>query len=418
MKISRLFNILAVAALMTSLTMPALTAQNTRSPYSKFGYGLLNDNATSAQRQMGGVGYAMKSGRQINVMNPASYAAIDSMTFLFDMGLDMTFIDSRDGSETFSDKGGGLDYLSMQFPVGKRLGMSLSLLPYSSVGYSVGSTISNGSASHQGTGGINLLNLGVSGRLWRGLNIGANVGYLFGTIFNDAYATQSSSSTSLFENVMEIRDYHVQVGLQYSQPIGRSHRVTAGVVYTPAKTLLGHTWMQQYANVGASGAVPDTLYFMSLKGNYGLPETWGAGLSYEFENRVLAEVDFTYQPWSKAKYTATEYMSETRLADRYRVGLGVSYSPRYRGRYIERIVWRAGAYYNRDYMMVGGNHVRDYGITCGFGIPAPGGKTVINLGFEWINRQATPQPLLKENYYNITLGINFNQTWFFQNKIR
>ena len=51
-------------------------------PYSKYGYGILNDQATSAQRSMGGVGYAMASGRQVNVMNPASYAAIDSITFL------------------------------------------------------------------------------------------------------------------------------------------------------------------------------------------------------------------------------------------------------------------------------------------------------------------------------------------------
>lgn len=68
--------------------------------------------------------------------------------------------------------------------------------------------------------------------------------------------------------------------------------------------------------------------------------------------------------------------------------------------------------------MVEGNHVRDYGISCGFGLPAASEKTVINLGFEYINRQATPNPLLKEQYFHVTLGINFNQVWFFQNKLR
>ncbi|MEG2820780.1 MAG: hypothetical protein RR868_08545, partial [Muribaculaceae bacterium] len=42
-------------------------AQGSITPYSKYGYGLLNDNATSMQRSMGGVGYAMSNGRQINV---------------------------------------------------------------------------------------------------------------------------------------------------------------------------------------------------------------------------------------------------------------------------------------------------------------------------------------------------------------
>lgn len=52
-------------------------AQNQSSPYSRYGYGLFSDYATSAQRNMGGVGVAMADGRQINVMNPASYAATD-----------------------------------------------------------------------------------------------------------------------------------------------------------------------------------------------------------------------------------------------------------------------------------------------------------------------------------------------------
>ena len=76
----------------------AATAQNVTTPYSMYGDGILGDRATSMQRQMGGVGYAMNSGRQINVMNPASYAAIDSLTFLFDLGADMSMLWSKEGS--------------------------------------------------------------------------------------------------------------------------------------------------------------------------------------------------------------------------------------------------------------------------------------------------------------------------------
>ena len=93
-------------------TVPAL-AQNVSTPYSMYGYGILGDRATSMQRQMGGVGYAMNSGRQINVMNPASYAAIDSLTFLFDMGADLSFIWSQEGDAKEKSTGGGLDYLTM-----------------------------------------------------------------------------------------------------------------------------------------------------------------------------------------------------------------------------------------------------------------------------------------------------------------
>ena len=71
-----------------------------------------------------------------------------------------------------------------------------------------------------------------------------------------------------------------------------------------------------------------------------------------------------------------------------------------------------------DCLKVNDNGLREYGVTAGFGFPTPEGKTVINLGFEWKARQAHPNPMIKENYLNITLGVNFNEVWFFKRKIR
>lgn len=45
------------------LSGAAAEAQNVTTPYSMYGYGILGDRATSMQRQMGGVGVAMSSGR-------------------------------------------------------------------------------------------------------------------------------------------------------------------------------------------------------------------------------------------------------------------------------------------------------------------------------------------------------------------
>ncbi len=127
-----------VATAMIALFTLSAAAQDTGSAYSRLGYGLLRNNATSMQRQMGSVGYAMRSGRQINVLNPASYAAIDSMTFLFDMGIDFSSTSMAEGSVKENRLGGGLDYITMQFPLGKYMGGSVGLVPFSSVGYSFG----------------------------------------------------------------------------------------------------------------------------------------------------------------------------------------------------------------------------------------------------------------------------------------
>ncbi len=414
--------LIAAATLLLAALFPAHSvAQNTSSPYSKFGYGLLRDNATSAQRQMGGVGYAMRSGRQINVMNPASYSAIDSLTFLFDMGIDYTNTQSKEGTLSNSLSGGGLDYITMQFPIGKFMGGSVGLVPYSSVGYLFGNDIENGSTQRQGDGGLNQLYLGFSGRLFKGFTVGANISYLFGTITHDVMTTPTGNTTALFEQVMEVRDYNLEFGVQYGFDINDDNTITLGAVYSPGKSLLGHAWVTKYDmtnDVENNKVLADTvIQRTSMKKHFSTPDTWGGGISYRWRNALTVEADLTYQPWGSAKFMDMENFSGSRFDDRYQVSVGAQYRHRERGNYLQRIQFRIGGFYNRDYIMVGDNNVRDYGLTCGFGLPAPMGKTLINLGFEWRRRQAYPTPLLKENRFAVTLGINFNELWFFQRKI-
>ena len=122
--------------LLIALSIGAVAwAQNgTSSPYSRFGYGILGDNAIGAQRAMGGVGYALHSNRQINMMNPASYTSMDSLTFLFDIGLTYQAVTTHEGQLSETSQSGSLDYIVMQFPLGRHMAGSIGLLPYSNVG--------------------------------------------------------------------------------------------------------------------------------------------------------------------------------------------------------------------------------------------------------------------------------------------
>lgn len=411
-----------IFAIVLFAAVPALAQVQT--PYSMYGYGILGDRATSMQRQMGGVGYAMNSGRQINVMNPASYAAIDSLTFLFDMGADLSLIWSEEGSAKEHATGGGLDYITMQFPICKFMGGSVGLLPYSSVGYAFGNDIAHGTMENQGSGGINELYLGVAGKVG-GFSIGANISYNFGNIVNDVFANPSSGSTK-FEHVMKIRDWNVVIGAQYSGRFTRFDRFVVGATYSPKKTLLGRSFATIQELTQES--VPTQVAEMSLKGNYYTPNSIGAGISYTHErtSRLNIEFDYTWQGWKDAKYSPLYATDKPDVVvfqgmdfnNRSRYALGAEFVPKIRGGYGQRMAYRLGAYYTDDYLNIQGNGVREYGVTAGFGFPTPEGKTVINLGLEWKMRQAHPQTLLKENYLNVTLGINFNEVWFFKRKIR
>ena len=411
MKIKRFTAIFAII-----LAAIQVFAQNgTMTPYSAYGLGMLRDNATSAQRSMGGVGYAMSSGRQINAMNPASYAAIDSLTFLFDMGIDLTALWQKENDTSNKNFGGGLDYVTMQVPIGRYMGASVGLIPFSSVGYSFGSKIENGIDSRQGSGSLNQFYLGFAGRPFKGFSLGANISYLFGTLLNETFAMINSTQSSVFQNQFEVRDFRIDLGLQYGVGIG-ADRLTVGLTYSPGKTLLGHLRQVRYDNV--QDGSPQQTDEMKLKDNFSIPQTWGAGINYQIGRRWMIEFDYTYQPWSKAKFTTFSGESTMQsYCDRTKYALGFQYVPDNRGVYFKRINYRLGGYYNDDYLALRGNRLREYGLTLGAGFPVPNFKSTVNVGFEWINRQAHPNPLIREHYLNITIGINFNEMWFRQSKI-
>lgn len=394
------------------------SAQNgTMTPYSRFGYGILSDNASAAQQAMGGIGYGMNSGRQINVMNPASYARVDSLSFLFDMGFDLTnkWTSETAGTERASESeiGGGLSYITMQFPLSKRLGMSIGILPFSSVGYAFGNSLDHGYASRQGSGSINQLYAGVGGKIFRGFNVGVNVAYLFGNVYNDTYALTTSGSTGLYERELRVRDFRINIGAQYTLPLRGKDALTIGAVYTPGKKLLGTTRTYFYDTSADANREPQETDVFKLKDRYKLADTYGVGLNYFWRESLMVEADFTYQPWSKYLYDG----AKDQLADRYKVALGAQWQPQPRGGYFKRVQYRAGGFYDRDYLVVRGNNVREYGASVGLGFPVPGFKTVVSLGIGWLHRQAYPTALIKEDYLNITVGINFNEMWFRKSKI-
>ena len=412
----RIYKTITVLLLAVAMGCGAAQAQIVTTPYSKMGYGMLNDNVSSIQRSMGGVGYAMEGGRIINVMNPASYADVDSLTFLWDVGFDLSNLWSKENGKQGYNFGAGLDYLTGHFKVSKGLGASFGLLPYSSVGYAYGGDIVGGSESRSGNGGLNQLYLGVGYEPVKNLSVGLNIAYLFGTTLNTTLI--SSNSSSYFTRNMKVRDWNTQVGFQYSLPLFKNRdRLTVGATFQPKKSYHGHTWGTRY---DTQDSKVDTIGYTSMKGNYEQPYSIGVGVSYMLNHRLTIEADYTFQKWSSAKYTPIGGIEaqNTKFDDRWKLALGMQYTPNKRGSYFGAMSFRAGAFFNHDYMLFDQSHLRDYGLSVGVGLPAPGSKTTINLGVEWRHREATPVSLISENYLNITIGVNFNELWFWKSRIR
>lgn len=398
------YRLLSLAATIVCIAIMPLTAQT---PYSQYGYGTIDDNATGTQRAMGGVGIGMRNNLQINMMNPASYTAIDSLTFMFDLSADYKASWYKEGDAKDVQQGGGLNYFAMQFRLGKRVAASIGLTPMSHVQYTYGNTITNGSFTRAGEGGISQVYGGVAYQPWKWVSLGVNMGYLFGTIEN-LITVPTIDGTGAYYRILNISDYRFQAGIQFTHNFNNKHDVTLGFTYTPEKRNHGT------AMAFATGSDTTTV---NMKDYYTMPHCFGGGISYVYDRRLTAAVDVRYDMWEDAKFYNPNTTRYEKMSNRKRIAAGVEYRPKLvSSSYFDYIRYRVGGFCEQSYVMVGDNHVNEWGISCGLGFPLRSEKSILNISFEYSHRNGSPNVLLSEDHLAIVISMTFNEMWFWKRR--
>lgn len=402
-------------------TIACASAQNNvNSPYTRYGYGRLQDMGFSRSQSMGGAAYALRNRTSMNPANPASSSSIDSTSFLFEFGasaLATTY--NVDGSKT-STFTGNLEYLAFQLPITRWMGLSVGVLPYSFVGYNYGFVDSTSTAVTQthkfvGGGGINQIYVGLAATAWKRFSFGVNVYYMFGTIDHARSLAVTASDVPTYTTTQtttaHIRNVNLRYGFQYQETIKR-HSFCIGFVYDHISKLYGDYEAQ---TIGA-----DTVNVSSSE-LFDLPSLYGAGVSYTYDQKLTLAFDYTLQEFAKARY----FGKRDSLVNRQKFAFGVEYIYKPAGnRYVDRMRWRLGASYANSYFkfydataqaMVG---TRDIAVTCGIGFPLRTTKTMLNINFEYGNIGVASHTALQENYFKIGINLTLNEMWFFKQRIQ
>lgn len=413
----------------------------TNSPYSRYGYGVLRDQAVGPSKGMAGTGYGLRNTQSANPLNPASYSRVDSLTFLFDMGVYANQGKLSDGYNSDKEYSGGLDYITMLVPLKRGLGLSFGVMPFSSVGYEFGSTEKEGSLSYiksfSGKGGLSQVYAGL-GYLTpiKGLSVGFNASYLFGTLDYTRRIpaiTGSSTYTSIDYTELSVKALKFDVGLQYEQKLSKDRTLTLGAVFSPKMNSKGNYEHTHVVNPSSADAVitGDTINGVDA----GIPMTLGLGFMMNKNNRLLYGADVTYQKWSDVKYTSLmgdELDQSNRFNDRLKFSVGAEYMmDPYDRNYLKRMKFRGGLNYSNSYLNVATTEsstnkkvidgYREYGATLGLGFPIKGelGRRVsyININFEYKKLTPKVSNMIDEEYFGVSLGVNLNEFWFFRRKV-
>ena len=100
-----------IAVSMIAASATAYAQSGTNSPYSQYGLGTLSEPSTGFNRGMNGLGLGFHEHNQINSLNPASYASIDSLSFIFDAGISGQITNYKEGNTKVNAKNANFEYI-------------------------------------------------------------------------------------------------------------------------------------------------------------------------------------------------------------------------------------------------------------------------------------------------------------------
>ncbi len=398
---------------------------NTSSPFSRFGLGDLHGYSQGRFAGMGGASLGSRHQVQINSSNPASYPAIDSLSFIFEFGADGRLSEYKSASNSFTTNDANFRYFSFSFPITRWSAATMGITPYADKGYEIYTEeddpdIGRIGYSYLGTGTISKAYFGAGFNLTESLSVGANVYYLFGTLNqnNSIYFIDDAEQYGFNEiEQTRLRDFAYLLGIQYDLKLKNDNFLTIGATFDKKSkfTAFHNLKQEKILSFGGSTIADSVSTIVDEPGKIQLPTSMGLGVSYTVLNKLEVNADFHHSKWSEAKFYGSPV---TELTDQTKVSFGAEYIPEATSirSYIKRIRYRAGIHFDKSYLKINNQQLNEYGMSFGVGLPVNRSKSTINLALEFGRRGTIEDNLIRENYTKISLYLNLFDRWFIQRK--
>lgn len=427
----KIFSTVVLAA----ITLTTAAQSSTNSPYSQYGLGVLSDQTSGFNRGMNGLAYGFREHNQINYSNPASYSALDSLTFIFDIGASGKITNFKENGISKNAKNADLDYIVAAFRAARHVGVSFGLLPFTNVGYNYRQTgILNDDISqkftntYSGSGGLHEVYLGVGWEIFRNFSLGMNAAFIWGPIDRSVVNSYSDTSAKTLTKTtsMNVASYKLGFGIQYDLQLDKKNSLVLAATFSPGHTVSAEPTCNVVSANTQTSVTSVTTY--SLRNVLKLPTMLGAGVVWNHNQKWKIGADYQWQMWSKTGfpvYKTTEtsgsyVMDNNYYKDRHKVTLGGQFCADETSRYFfNRLRVRAGVSYATPYLKINGHDgPKEIGASFGFGIPivnSLNNRSILNISGQWV--QQSGAGLIRENTFRINLGITFNERWFMKWKV-
>lgn len=389
------------------------------SPYSIFLLGEQHGNVISKYAAMGGGSSALYNTNTINPFNPATYSFINSNSFLLSTGLRHNILSIENLTESQLNQTTLFSHFIFAFPLNKKIGASVGLLPYSDVGYDINTFDQDFDAemTYSGDGGLTKLYFGSSYMISNNLSFGVNGSYLFGRlnkrkkiIFNDEFILNSRSNVSL-----NLKGFYYEIGLLYTKDLSENKKYTFGLVFHNDTEINSKTSeiVETFEYSGQVEIAKDTVLISENPGYTLLPQSVNSGFSYQ-NNNILFLIDYSTQNWSDFEILGKNenYFNSQRFSS----GIEYNFNQAEIDNYLKKLVYRFGFSFLESPLQISNIMLNETSFTFGVGIPNYKSRTKYDISVIYTSRGDTENNLVKEQILKIGLNISYDGIWFVKRK--
>lgn len=432
----------ALTVLILALSASAALAQSTAttsSPYSRYGLGNYLPPLMPQNLAMGGISTALNKingYNNINVVNPAAYSSINLTTI--DVGVYANVVTlSKTGVADQQNSNFRLSHVAFGIPVTKHSALSFGLLPYTELGYNYQTSIKGyGTSSpadtnvtnsiYSGDGGLSKAYLGYGFKVFKGLSVGGNVSYIFGNLKKTS-AVEFPELYGAFNSRQEISNavggVTFDYGAQYTIDITDEKRFTLGYSASLGNSINSQSnfivsqYVKDFSTGDESYAADTTIRQVGANTKIKLPQMNHFGVAYQQDRKFLVGVDYTTSNWSALSIGGVNQG----LQNSSSLAVGGQFNPNSNAlhSYLAVVDYRLGAHFDKTYLVVNNQTIKQYGVTAGFGLPLARNGTSfykVNISAEVGRRGTLANSLVRETYFNFHLGFTLNDQWFIKYK--
>lgn len=394
------------------------------SPYAAFGIGDVKYDNTVDINAMGGIStaYIWDFNNNFNFSNPAANKNMELSTLKFEATNENNFFKSDFDNSSVTKHSSYLSNITIAFPISNKVKFGMGYQPFSSKRYNIltSSTLSNGTVeakSFIGEGTLSTVQAALSYQVLPELGLGLRTNFYFGNLYDiDELTFSDAPLINGYSTKNKVKSFNFTLGGAYQKKLEKDRKLTMGATYTFGNTGQMETYYKNstYYYIGDEKVNESIVEEKWSKDKQLIPMEFslGAGLGKDAKWFVGSQLDFKKGETIQFLGLPFEYQNS------YRVAVGGWYLPNYNNfrNYFSRVTYRYGAYYEKGNLQFGGTNINQFAITGGMTLPfenrSANRMSGIDLGIELGQRGTLSNNMIRQNFINLRIGINFADKWF------